>query len=52
MEQDDVILVDFFDVICHPLSGLIQALRFIDDSRLFIGADIVLIIELAYILIR
>jgi hypothetical protein len=52
MEENDVMFVDFFDVVRHPLTSLVQSLRFIYNSGLFIVALIVLIVKFLNILFR
>lgn len=51
MEQNDVMLINFFDVVRHPFTSLVQSLCFIHDSGLFIVAFIILIVKFLNILL-
>lgn len=50
MEENDIMFVDFFDVVRHPFTSLVQSLCFIHDSGLLIVAVIVLIVKFLNIL--
>ena len=50
MQQDDIILINFLDMLSHPFSGLIQPLRLIHHSRFKIAALVVFLVQLVDIL--
>jgi hypothetical protein len=45
MQQYNIILVDFFHMVGHPLAYLVQPLSLIDDSSFKVSAVVVLFFE-------
>ena len=51
MQQGHVELVDLLDVLAHPLAGLVEALRVVNDGGLKIGAVVVVAVQLVHVLV-
>lgn len=51
MQKNDVVLVDFLDMIPHPLAGLVQALCIVDDSSLEVRTIVVVLVQLANVFV-
>lgn len=51
MQQRHIKLIDFLDMLTHPLPGLIKPLGIVNDRSLKIGAIVVVAIQLMHVLI-
>jgi hypothetical protein len=51
VQKYHVILVDFLDVVAHPLAGLVQSLRVVDHRGFKVSAVVVVPVQLADVLV-